>query len=91
MKKVKPREVRWLVLRSQIEKERKLGFEPRGGERGVYIHISALSTLPLCNVKIFSKNEINVSDYKINIGYVHDNKYFKFYPRVMEKIEITWT
>ena len=61
------------------------------GEREVfiYIYLLYLSTLPLCNVKIFSKNEINVSDYKINIGYVHDNKYFKFYPRVMEKIEIT--
>lgn len=32
---------------------------------------------------------MEVSDYKINIGYVHDNKYFKFYPRVMDKIEIT--
>lgn len=55
----------------------------------IYISLLYLSTLPLCNVKIFSKNGINVSDYKINISYLHDNKYFKFYPRVMDKIEIT--
>lgn len=40
-------------------------------------------------MNIFNKNGINVSDYKINVGYVHDNKCFKFYPRVMDKIEIT--
>ena len=33
----------------------------------IYISLLYLSTLPLCNVKIFSKNGINVSDYKINI------------------------
>lgn len=88
MKKVKPREVRWLVLRSQREKERKLGFEPRGGERCLYTYVCSIYLLYLSVMWKFSVR-MEVSDYKINIGYVHDNKYFKFYPRVMDKIEIT--